>query len=346
MKGVSVLLDRLAGRAVAVRLVDGALDDLLVAPPDDTPLPGTILRGVVDRAVKGQGGVFLRLPEGTGYLRGAKGLAPGQPVLAMVTGFAEPGKAVPLTGRLIFKSKYALVTPEAPGLNLSRQIRGGAARDRLSALAEAGMTGSAMGLVIRSDAAQAEDDAVADDIAATRQLAEAVTADLDGPPERLLDGPDAHMQAWRDWGHPDEMIDAPGCLAARGLLDDIAALAGAEVALPGGGRLWVEGTRALVACDVDTGADTSPAAGLKTNLAAVRALPRALRLRGLGGQVVLDPAPMPKKDRRTLDRALAVALRGDPVETSMIGWTPLGHVELTRKRERRPLDPAFLEALK
>jgi Ribonuclease G/E len=38
------------------------------------------------------------------------------------------------------------------------------------------------------------------------------------------------------------------------------------------------------------------------------------------------------------------ALKSDPVETAFVGWTPLGHIELQRKRERRPLDAAFLEA--
>ena len=59
--------------------------------------------------------------------------------------------------------------------------------------------------------------------------------------------------------------------------------------------MMIEPTRALVAVDVNTGPDTSPAASLKANIAAARDLPRQLRLRGLGGQVVVDFAPMPKK---------------------------------------------------
>ena len=54
----------------------------------------------------------------------------------------------------------------------------------------------------------------------------------------------------------------------------------------------IEPTRALVAVDINTGPDTSPAAGLKANIAAIRALPRELRLRGLGGQVVIDSCPL------------------------------------------------------
>ncbi|MCB1331935.1 MAG: ribonuclease E/G, partial [Maritimibacter sp.] len=79
------------------------------------------------------------------------------------------------------------------------------------------------------------------------------------------------------------------------------------------------------------------AAGLKANIALARELPRQLRCRGLGGQIVVDFAPMPKKDRPALEQVLRAALRADPVETALAGWTPLGLCELQRKRERRPL---------
>ena len=101
--------------------------------------------------------------------------------------------------------------------------------------------------------------------------------------------------------------------------------------------MYIEPTRALTAVDINTGADTSPAAGLKANIAALRALPRALRLRGLGGQIVVDPAPVPKRERRRLEDVAKASLRADNIETTLVGWTPLGHLEFVRKRERLPL---------
>ena len=88
---------------------------------------------------------------------------------------------------------------------------------------------------------------------------------------------------------------------------------------------------------MNTGADTSLAAGLKANLAAAKDLPRQLRLRGLGGQVTLDVAPMPKKERRRFEDALRRAVRLDGSDTVLAGWTPLGMFELQRKRDRLPL---------
>lgn len=344
MKGRVVALSALAGREAAALLVDGRLEDLLVAAPEDgPPAPGTVFRGIVDRPLKGQGGVFLKLPEGgRAFLREARGLRPGQALLVQVTGYAEPGKAVPVTPRLLFKSRHAIVTPEAPGLNLSRRVRDEAERARLSAIAEAAMAGSAMGLILRSAAAVADDDEIAADIAAMRELAERIMADPGRGPELLLDGPGPHALAWRDWADPppDEVAEGPSAFAAQGVPEAVDALGRAEVPL-GPGSMWVEPTRALVAVDVNTGGDTSPAAALKANLAAARDLPRQMRLRGLGGQVAIDFAPMPKNDRRAVEGALRTAFRADPVETALVGWTPLGHYEVQRKRERLPLQEAL-----
>ena len=100
--------------------------------------------------------------------------------------------------------------------------------------------------------------------------------------------------------------------------------------------MTVEPTRALVAVDINTGGDLSPAAALKVNLAAAAELPRQLRLRGLGGQVTIDFAPLARAERPRVERALARALADDGIETTVAGWTPLGHLELQRKRARRP----------
>lgn len=340
MKGRVLVLDELDGRQAAALMVDGRLEELSIDPRGDEALPGAIYRAVADRPVKGQGGIFVKLPQGSGFLRQISGVAPGQRLLVQVTGPAEPGKAVPVTTRLLFKSRFAIVTPDAPGLNISRRIRDDEVRAELSALAEAGMAGAdpRLGLILRSGCEGAEPDAVAEDIAAMRGLAEAVLTDVTGGPELLVDGPSAHDLAFRDWLDPavDEADTEAGSFERHGVADALEALRGPRVALEGGASMVVEPTRALVAVDVNTGADTSPAASLKANIAAARELPRQLRLRGLGGQVVVDFAPMPKRDRAILDQVLKSAFKAEG-ETNLAGWTTLGLYELTRKRDRLPL---------
>lgn len=340
MKGRVLVLDEIAGRQAAALMLDGRLEDLAIDPEGDVILPGAIYRAVADRPVKGQGGIFVKLPGGSGFLRQISGVAPGQRLLVQVTGPAEPGKAAPVTTRLLFKSRFAIITPDAPGLNISRRIKDEDLRAELQALAEAGMAGAdaRLGLILRSGCAEAEADAIAEDIAAMRGLSEAVLADLSGGPELLVDGPGAHDLAFRDWLDPavDEADTDPGSFDRQGVAEVLAALRSPRVALEGGGHMMVEPTRALVAVDVNTGPDTSPAASLKANIAAARDLPRQLRLRGLGGQVVVDFAPMPKRDRQVLDQVLKAAFKAEG-ETNLAGWTTLGLYEMTRKRDRLPL---------
>ncbi len=341
MKGRVVVLGELRGREAAALMVDGRLEDLLIDAGEAVTLaPGAICRGVVDRQIKGQGGVFLRLPGGEkGFLRETGGLAPGQAVLVQVSGGAEPGKAVPVSARLLFKSRYAIVTPDAPGLNVSRRIRDSETRAALAALAGEAMAGSVAGLILRSACEGAEAEEISADVAQMRALAEAVLADLPGAPELLFDAPTPHEEAWRDWAEPapDEVADAPGAMAAHGVPEALAALLSPRVTLPVGAHMQIEPTRALIAVDVNTGSDHSPAAALKANIAAARELPRQLRLRGLGGQIVVDFAPMAKRDRATLEQQLRAAFKGEAAETSLAGWTPLGNFELSRKRDRVPL---------
>ena len=341
MKGRIVVLDIIGDQAAAALIVDGVLEDLAIDPATDAPLPGAIYRAVADRPVKGQGGLFVKLPEGSGFLRQTAGIAPGDRLLVQVTGPAEPGKAIPVTTRLLFKSRYAILTPGAPGLNISRKIRDEGARISLDVLARGAMAGAdeTLGLILRSASETAEEDDVANDIADMRALAEAVLVDLTGPPELLVEGASAQETAWRDWADPvpDEVVEAPGGFADHGVLEMIDALRLPRVALSGGGHMMIEPTRALLSIDVNTGPDTSSAASLKANIAAVRELPRQLRLRGLGGQIVVDFAPMPKKDRAILDQVMRGAFKGEAAETNLAGWTTLGLFEMTRKRDRLPL---------
>lgn len=341
MKGSQIILDHIGEREAAALMVDGKLADLLV--DGDAPRPGTIYRAIADRPIKGQGGMFLQTPDGNAFLRQTKGLAPGQAILVQVSGYAEDGKAIPVTSKLLFKSRYAIVTPTAPGINISRAIRDDDMRDALLGLARAEMGESEMGLILRSACGQSEVlsedmiEEIATDIAQMLDLASQICRETDGIAETLLEGDGPHLEAWREWSAPADVHTDAGGFEALGVMDAIEELGGISCGLGGGAHMYIEPTRALVAVDVNTGKDTSPAAGLKANLAVAQALPRQLRLRGLGGQITLDLAPMPKKDRRAFESALRAALRDDGIDTTMVGWTPLGHFELQRKRARLPL---------
>jgi ribonuclease G len=119
------------------------------------------------------------------------------------------------------------------------------------------------------------------------------------------------------------------------------------LALPGGGAIHIAETRAAVLIDVDAGtpeAGSADRAALAVNLAAATAIARQLRLRQLGGGVVVDFVGLEGRGlRERVRQAVATALAPDPAQPRILGWTRLGHLELVRPRRGRPLGEAILE---
>ena len=119
------------------------------------------------------------------------------------------------------------------------------------------------------------------------------------------------------------------------------------LALAGGGSLHIEESRAAVLIDVDSGtpqAGSAERAALAVNLAAAQAIARQLRLRQLGGGIVIDFVGLDgRRPRELVRRAMEAALAGDPAQPEVLGWTRLGHLEIVRPRRGRPLSEAMLD---
>ncbi|PZW44848.1 Rne/Rng family ribonuclease [Humitalea rosea] len=120
--------------------------------------------------------------------------------------------------------------------------------------------------------------------------------------------------------------------------EEFAALAEAEVELPGGGRLTIQTTRALTAIDVDAGSASGRDAGAARalNLAALAEAARQIRLRHLAGAILLDPAGMPARARAALLPSFEAALKPDPL-SKLVGLSGLGLIEVRRARVHPPL---------
>lgn len=118
--------------------------------------------------------------------------------------------------------------------------------------------------------------------------------------------------------------------------------------LPGGGVIHIDEARAAVLIDVDTGSSETGSAARsarRTNLAASRAIARHLRLRRLGGGIVVDFAALDTlRERERVRQTLAAALESDPAKPQLLGWTRLGHLEIVRPRRFRSLCETMLHA--
>ncbi|MGB1579916.1 MAG: ribonuclease E/G, partial [Nevskiales bacterium] len=121
-----------------------------------------------------------------------------------------------------------------------------------------------------------------------------------------------------------------------------------RVNLKSGGYLIVEQTEAMVTVDVNTGGyvgTRNPEDTIfKTNLEAAQALARQLRLRNLGGIIIIDFIDMHSEEHREqVLKALQKHLDHDPARTMISGISPLGLVEMTRKRTRESLEHMLCE---
>jgi ribonuclease G len=140
-----------------------------------------------------------------------------------------------------------------------------------------------------------------------------------------------------------ELFEGPGVLFdLYDLEEDIEQLLSPRVPLPSGGWITIEGTEALTAIDVNSGSFTASTGleetSLKVNLEAADEIGRQLRLRGIGGLIVIDFIHLSEADniQKILD-VLATSLAKDRTPTQISPMSEFGLVEITRKRIRDPL---------
>jgi ribonuclease G len=127
-----------------------------------------------------------------------------------------------------------------------------------------------------------------------------------------------------------------------GIEEDVARALGRRVELKSGGYLIIDQTEALTTVDVNTGgfvgARNFDDTIFKTNLEAAGAMARQLRLRNLGGIIIVDFIDMAREEHRQAVLAeLRKQLARDRTRTTISGFSALGLVEMTRKRTRESL---------
>jgi ribonuclease E/ribonuclease G len=326
----------------------------------------------------GQSG-FLRAEDRAGI----EGWPPaGAPMLVQVRNDGEDGGKGPrLSMDVAVTGRYVVYHPLGAGIRFSRRIEGEAERERLAGHVRDLLEG---GLVLRTAAAGASGDLLRADAVRVLARWETIrrhALDLSPPADlsaRMPGERDPIERALRDHGAGlDELIIDDRGRAGRLQdelerrqerirvrwhsgpmpifdVDDVAgqidtALA-RRIALPSGVEVLFEPGETLVAIDVDSAGaggrqGRAPRRPVDVNLEAAPAIAQQLRLRNLGGPVIIDFVTMRSAyDRDKVQAALAEALADDPVPSQLCGFTRLGLFELTRARRGATL-AAQLEAL-
>ena len=133
-----------------------------------------------------------------------------------------------------------------------------------------------------------------------------------------------------------------------GIEDEIQRALGRKVELKSGGYLIIDQTEAMTTIDINTGAFVGhrnlEETIFKTNLEAASALARQLKVRNLGGIIIIDFIDMKDPEhRRQVHRALEKAMDKDYAKTTITGVSELGLIEMTRKRTRESLEQVLCE---
>ncbi len=341
------------GRTAALLADDGPLEIRLDRPADRM---GTIWLGRVLRVERGLG-AFVDLGEdGTGLLASGKLPHEGAAVLVHATRPATADKGPALGAAPSLAGRYLVYTPRKPGVSASKRLPDDGTRERLQGFARR-LLEPGEGAVVRAAAAGAGDAAIIRELDMLRARWQRIDTARDEAPARLWQEPDplsAFLRDRLDTGGivmadralrryaerilpPDarlEIPDEPGW-RAFGLEEAIRDAMDPVVALGGGGSIAIEETRAGIVVDVDGGGRKG---ALTLNLEAAGAIAREIRLRGLGGLILIDFVDLDRAaERRQVERRLAEGFAGDPAARRQLPVSPLGVIEMTRQRLGAPL---------
>ncbi|HLW37705.1 MAG TPA: Rne/Rng family ribonuclease, partial [Candidatus Eremiobacteraceae bacterium] len=140
-----------------------------------------------------------------------------------------------------------------------------------------------------------------------------------------------------------KLVDGPGTLfATRGIDEELQKLLKPKIPLPSGGHLVLEHTEALTVIDVNTGKFTGGRnledTIVRTNLEAAAEIARQVRLRDIGGIIVVDFIDMAReRSREQVIQTLTASLRRDRTRSTIQAFSNLGLLEFTRKRVGKDL---------
>ena len=305
----------------------------------------------------------------------------GQDIVVQVVKDPIGSKGARLTTQLSIPSRYLVLLPQSPVVGVSARIEDESERARLKGLVAELAPSDAQGYIVRTNAESQPSEALAEDIAylgrawalVEQQVRDSRTGacvyeDLSLP-----------LRAVRDLMRRDvekvkvdsrETCDKLRAFAAQympelaekiehyggarpvfdlyGVEDEIGRALEKEVPLKSGGYLVIDQTEAMTTVDVNTGSFLGQRnleeTVYRTNLEAAQSVARQLRLRNLGGIIIIDFIDMVDPEhRRQVLRTLEKSLARDHAKTTVYDFSPLGLVEMTRKRTVESLERQLCE---
>ena len=357
---------------------DGVLREYMVERAMSAHLVGSIFLGRVSNVVKGIQAAFIDIGLDQNaflYLGDSQDLTEGASVMIQIIKDPRGTKGPTASREITFPGHYAVLFPFSDTIGISRRITDEPERIRLRKLAEKWKP-AGMGIVIRTEAEGVEADILESDITSlvaewnvvearskrakapaflhreldlsvrmvrdyfTRDVKEVIVDDRETFQriQALLAG----MQVAEDtklrlWDSGEDVF------SGLGVGETLASLADRRVELPSGGYLVIDHTEAMTVIDVNSGSysgkNNLEETIMEINRQAAREIAHQLRLRDIGGIIVVDFIDMhSEENRQEILAVLEASFTGDKMRPRVQDITALNLVEITRKKSRQNLE--------
>jgi ribonuclease E len=299
----------------------------------------------------------------------------GQELLVQVTKEESGNKGAALTTYISLPGRHLVLTPGQSGVGVSRKIEDEAERERLKKIVSQLKIPEEIGVIVRTAGEGKKKQDLAKDLASLLKLWEEIrTRAMEQPaPSLVYKEMDLATRTLRDLFTPDikeilvdnkeiykQVRDFLDIIAPRQrslvklykearplfskhqIEEQIETIFQKRVKLKSGGHIVIDPTEALVAIDVNSGRSIKEKeieeTAFKTNLEAAAEIARQLRLRDLGGLIVIDFIDMKSaKNQNEVVKAMKTHLKKDKARTTVSKISKFGLMELSRQRIRPPI---------
>jgi len=304
-------------------------------------------------------------------------LVPKQKLLVQITKEPTGHKGPRVSTAISLPGRFLVLVPEERGVSISRRISEARERARLKSVVNL-MKPPGVGLIIRTEAKGQGENELFEDFEALWDRWQTVVSEGEasiGPTliyrdqdllyrvirdayshdvaDIICDSPDGQKRAQEylhGWAGKQTRVSHhlgdDSLLVSKGIDKEIEAALSDRVELPSGGHLNIQPTEALTVIDVNSGRFTSSRTQAetvrRTNVEAAQEIPRQLRLRNIGGMVIVDFIDMDsRKDQQQVLEVFQRVLEEDRAKPQVGQLSDLGLVELTRRRQGQSLRELF-----
>ena len=305
-------------------------------------------------------------------------LSPKQKLIVQVEKEPTGHKGPRVTTQISLPGRFLVLMPNEPGVSVSKKIESSRERARLKAIMNL-IKPVGVGVIIRTEAAGQSEADLQEDLEILHEKWNNIitSAETMTPPNLIYRDQDLLYRVIREactedtkeiivdtafalnrvqnilqnW-HINKNVNVTlykgtePLLVAMDIHKEIKAALNVKVNMPSGGYLFIQQTEALTVIDVNSGKFVSSATQdetiLKTNIEAVHEIARQLRLRNIGGMIIIDFIDMTSRaDKLAMLEELEIALEPDKAKPQVGQLSDLGLVELTRHRQGQSLSEIF-----